>query len=374
MSVRTAPRDAERGTEVRSWAITGGHGFLGWHTRVLARALGLPEPVVLERADLVDPDRLSALLTGTDLVVHVAGVNRGDPTEVAAGNMTLGSWLAAGVERVSGPPPNVVYANSIQAGNGTPYGDAKAFAAATLARTATRVGAEFTDVRLPNLFGEHGQPYYNSVVATFCRVFAEGGQPSVDEDRKLELLHATDAAHLLLRDPSTVDGRRLSVSELAERIGRFAAVYAGGEMPVLTDRFDVRLFNTFRSHLPVASRPLPRHTDARGELVETVKSHGGPGQSFCSSTVPGATRGQHYHLAKIERFMVVRGDAEIRLRRVLHDEVVTLRVSGAEPVAVDMPAMWAHSITNVGTSELITLFWANEVFDPARPDTYRELV
>ncbi|GIJ51678.1 epimerase [Virgisporangium aliadipatigenens] len=359
---------------MNGWAITGGSGFLGWHTRVLARALGWPEPVVLQRADLVDPDRLAALLTGVDLVVHVAGVNRGDPTEVAAGNMTLGSWLAAGIERVPGPPPDVVYANSVQADNGTPYGDAKAFAAATLAKTTTRIGAGFRDVRLPNLFGEHGKPFYNSVVATFCRVYAEGGQPSVGEDRKLELLHATDAASLLLGTSSTVESRRMHVGELAERIGRFAAVYAGGEMPVLLDRFDVRLFNTFRSHLPVVPRPLPTHADARGELVETVKAHGGPGQSFCSSTVPGATRGQHYHLHKIERFVVVSGEAEIRLRRVLHDDVVTLRVSGREPVAVDMPALWAHSITNVGGADLITLFWANEVFDPARPDTYREIV
>ena len=108
--------------------------------------------------------------------------------------------------------------------------------------------------------------------------------------------------------------------------------------------------------------------------MEAVKAHGGAGQTFFSTTRPGVTRGQHFHLAKVERFVVVRGEAEIALRRVLHDDVVRFRVSGRDPVVVDMPTMWAHSITNVGSDELLTLFWANEVFDPARPDTYAETV
>jgi UDP-2-acetamido-2,6-beta-L-arabino-hexul-4-ose reductase len=118
----------------------------------------------------------------------------------------------------------------------------------------------------------------------------------------------------------------------------------------------------------------PRHSDVRGDLVEAVKVHGGGGQIFLSTTRPGVTRGQHYHLAKAERFLVLRGEAEIRVRRLLHDDVTTFRVSGDRPVFVDMPAMWAHDITNVGHGELLTLFWSNELFDPGRPDTYPEKV
>lgn len=359
-----------------SIALTGADGFLGWHLRVLARALGLPAPIVIGRDDLASPDRLAGLISGVDRVVHVAGVNRGEPSEVAADNVTLAHRLAAGIRACLTPPKQVVFANSIQAGNGTPYGDGKATAAVLLAETTRWSGSAFDDVLLPNLFGEHGRPSYNSVIATFCRVLADGDEPRVDSDRELELLHATDAAALLLGTASA-DQRptvRWTVRELADQLGRFASVYRTAEIPELADRFDVRLFNTYRSHLAPAAVPLTRHADARGSLVEAVKVHGGGGQTFCSSTVPGVTRGQHFHLAKVERFVVVRGEAEICLRRVLHDDVVRFRVSGGEPAVVDMPTMCAHNITNVGDGELITLFWANDLYDAANPDTYPEAV
>jgi UDP-2-acetamido-2,6-beta-L-arabino-hexul-4-ose reductase len=354
--------------------ITGATGFLGWHVRVLARALSLPDPVLVSRADLRDADRLAALLSGADRVLHLAGVNRGEPD---AGNRELADLLAAGLRRCPTPPKTVVFADSIQAGNGTPYGDGKAAAAMTLNEATRWSGSRFVDVLLPNLFGEHGRSHYNSVVATFCRVLADGGVPQIDHDRTIDLLHATDAAALLLEvDTPGAGPVRRSVSDLRDQLREIAQRYGTGEIPVLTSRFDVRLFNTYRSHQFPADTPyeLPRHTDARGELIEAVKVHGGAGQTFVSRTKPGVTRGQHFHLAKVERFLVLRGEAEIRVRRLLHDDVLSFRVSGESPAFVDMPAMWAHSITNVGQSELLTLFWTNEVFDPRHPDTYPEQV
>jgi UDP-2-acetamido-2,6-beta-L-arabino-hexul-4-ose reductase len=349
--------------------VTGADGFLGWHTRVLAHARGLTPVVAAGRGDGLEA------VDGADRVVHLAGVNRGEPAEVIAGNLGAAEALAAAIGRAATPPRTVVYANSAQAGNGTPYGDAKAAAGDLLADAAAKAGAEFVDVRLPNVFGEHGRPFYNSVVATFCRLLATGGAPEVQEDRALDLLHVTDAASLLLGTaPAAPRAFRSTVSALAARLGRFAEVYRTGEIPALDGRDDVRLFNTYRAQCFPAHYPMrpARHADARGELVEAVKVHGGGGQSFVSSTVPGITRGQHYHLAKVERFLVLRGEAEISLRRLLHDDVVTFRVSGDEPAIVDMPTMWAHNITNVGSGELLTLFWANDLFDPANPDTYLE--
>jgi UDP-2-acetamido-2,6-beta-L-arabino-hexul-4-ose reductase len=357
-----------------SLALTGADGFLGWHLRVLARTLGLPAPTVIGRDALTTPDKLAGLLNGVDRVIHVAGVNRGDPDEVATGNVALARHLAAGLRACQTPPKRVVFANSVQAGNGTPYGDGKAAAAVLLAETTRWFGSAFDDILLPNLFGEHGRPHYNSVIATFCRILADGGTPHVDADRELDLLHVTDAAAALLGVPSPRVPVRRTVRQLAGQLGRFATTYRTGDIPDLGDRFDVRLFNTYRSHLDPGPVPLTRHADARGGLVEAVKVHGGGGQTFCSSTVPGVTRGEHFHLAKVERFVVVRGEAEICLRRVLHDEVLRFRVSGDEPVVVDMPTMWAHNITNVGDGELTTLFWTNDLFNPADPDTYPEPV
>jgi UDP-2-acetamido-2,6-beta-L-arabino-hexul-4-ose reductase len=350
--------------------ITGAGGFLGWHLRVLARSLSLPTPVLVDRTDLDNP----RLLDGAERVVHLAGINRGDPERVSRGNVEIAETLIRGLSRCATPPKTVVFANSTQAGNGTPYGDGKAAAAALLSEATRWSGSRFVDVRLPNVFGEHGRPHYNSVVATFCRLLADGGTPRVDEDRSLDLLHATDAAARLLEMPDAVGTARRSVCDLAETLTGYARQYRAGEIPALTDAFSVRLFNTYRSHCPVDDIPLPRHSDARGDLVEAVKAHGGGGQSFVSTTVPGVTRGDHFHLSKVERFVVLRGTAEICLRRVHHHQLTRILVHGEDPAVVDMPTMWAHSITNVGDDELLTLFWANEVFDPGNPDTYREPV
>lgn len=334
--------------------LTGASGFLGWHVRVLARALGLDDPVPVPRAELGNP----AYFEGAERVVHLAGV-------MGPGNRAIAERLAGALRQCATPPGTVVFASSAQAGNGTPYGEGKAAAEAVL--------DDFSEnIRLPNLFGEHGRPHYNSVVATFCHELATGGDPRVHDDRELELLHATDAAALLLGHAAPSPAR-CTVGELLDRTRRMKDTYATGEIPQLPDRFDVRLFNTYRSHLPPGPRPLPRHVDDRGDLVEAVRAHTG-GQAFVSTTRPGVTRGRHFHLAKVERFLVLRGTAEIRIRRLLHGEVTTFRVTGERPEYVDMPAMWAHEITNVGDSELLTLFWSNELFDAGRPDTYPERV
>ncbi|MEU4336225.1 NAD-dependent epimerase/dehydratase family protein [Micromonospora lupini] len=359
-------------------AVTGAGGFLGWHVRVLLHALGWPEPTVLTRTDLADPAVVARRIAGVDRVLHLAGVNRGEPADVAAGNVQLAAQLANGLRACPEPPAGVVFANSVQAGNGTPYGDAKATAAGILAET----GVALDDVLLPNLYGEHGRPWYNSAVATFCRVLAEGGRPEVHADREMDLVHVTDAAARLAGvaaggswDPA-LPALRIGVSDLADQLTSYAGIYRTGEIPPLRDRHDVRLFNTYRSHCFPAHYPLalPSRADARGALVETVKTHGGAGQTFCSTTLPGITRGEHFHLAKVERFVVLRGTAEISLRRVGDTDVVRFPVSGDEPVVIDMPTMWAHNITNTGPDELLTLFWTNELFDPQRPDTWPEPV
>ena len=140
--------------------------------------------------------------------------------------------------------------------------------------------------------------------------------------------------------------------------------------------FDRDLFNTYRSYTFPAQAPLDltRHADARGSFFEIIRSHGGPGQSSFSTTVPGVTRGDHFHRRKIERFTVLQGRARISLRRLYSEEVVSFEVSGEAPRAVDMPTMWAHNITNIGDDVLYTSFWTNDIFDPAHPDTIAEAV
>jgi len=358
--------------------ITGAGGFLGWHLRCRLRALGTHRVEAVDRAAFAD---LASVLPGADAVIHVAGVNRArDDREVTDGNVNLARALRDAV-RASGARPRIAYANSTQRGNGTPYGDSKATASQILADVAREIGSPYVDAVLPNLFGEHGRPHYNSFVATFCRLVLDGEGPAVI-DRDVELLHVQDAAAALadgLDGAGRVErpsGEVTSVSAVLEMLEELDAVYSGGDVPRLDSRFRTQLFNTYRAAAfeRRAAIPLVQHSDARGALVETSRVHGGGGQSFVSTTAPSARRGEHFHLEKVERFVVVKGRARIRLRRLFTDDVVELVVDGANPVAVDMPTMWAHDLTNIGDEELMTYFWTNTLFDPADPDTFAEPV
>ncbi len=354
-------------------AVTGADGFLGWHLCVRAKALR-PD---LEVVPVVRSDwpRLSELLRGVDAVVHVAGVNRDTDEAVRHGNVALAEDVVAAVDGA----PRIVYANSVQVGNGSPYALGKEGAADVLGEACTRWGTSFTDVRLPNLFGEHGRSAYNSFVATFAAAAVAGETPSI-ADRPIGLLHAQAAAEALLEGLSGAgvvepEPHLTSVGEVWDCFEEFRSVYRGADVPDVTDPFRLDLFNTYRAALFPLGYPLaltPR-SDQRGRLVESVRSHGAGGQVFVSTTNAGFTRGEHFHLRKIERFVVLAGRAEIALRRELTDEVVSFVVSGDEPVAVDMPTMWTHSITALD-GEATTLFWTNELYDPDAPDTYWENV
>ena len=360
-------------------AVTGAGGFLGLHVRAAAQEAGV-EIVSITLGDGFDEAQAQRALDGASRLIHLAGVNRGTDEEVADGNSRFAAQLASLVDHSEHPPAEVVFANSIQAGNGSVYGTAKGAAAGVLAHSAERAGAKFTDVLLPNLFGEYGRPFYNSVVATFSHLIARGEQPQIQQDKELRLLHAQNAADVLLGNVAVTQMDSLceheTVTGLKELLEEFAAYYARGEFPDVSTPFSRDLFNTFRSYTFPDSTPVPitRHADQRGSFFEIVRSRGGTGQTSFSTTAPGITRGDHFHRRKVERFTVLAGEAEISLRRLFDDQVFTYRVTGTEPKSVDMPTLYAHNIRNVGTETLYTAFWTNDIFDPANPDTIPETV
>lgn len=356
-------------------AITGADGFLGWHLRIRLAALRPDDSVAAIGLD--DWPRLAELVAGADVVLHLAGINRAADAELEDGNVSLAREVAAAAA-ASGSVKRVVYANSVQAGNGTPYGNGKLAAAELLTSTLAEHGISVVDVRLPNLFGEHGRPNYNSFVATFVDKVIAGESPEI-QDRPISLLHAQGAAQALLDaaagDPGVVfpAGHQTSVVEVWNLLQGFHRLYVpSGDLPDLAEPFTRDLFNTYRAalfpaHYPVRLQP---RSDDRGRLVETVRCHGSGGQTFVSTTHPGITRGEHYHLHKVERFVVLDGSAEIALRKMFTDEVVAFSVTGDEPVAVDMPVGWTHNITATGDRTITTQFWTDSLFDPEAPDTY----
>lgn len=361
------------------FAVTGGRGFLGWHLRAGLRESGTAVDMI-PVGEAFELDTATAAVDGAARVIHIAGVNRGSDEEVAEGNIRFAEQLVTALRAATTPPPVVVFANSTQSTNGSVYGEAKARSAELLAAASSDIGAEFIDVRLPNLFGEHGRPFYNAVTATFSHLVAAGESPTVENDKELTLLHAQNAVDLLTGAAPLASLGTLqcveTVSGLLGRLQDYSALYRRGDIPSTIDAFDRDLFNTYRSYTFPAQSPigLTRHADARGSFFEIIRSHGGAGQSSFSTTVPGVTRGDHFHRRKIERFTVLQGRARISLRRLYSEEVVSFEVSGDAPGAVDMPTMWAHNITNIGDDVLYTSFWTNDIFDPDNPDTIAEAV
>jgi len=365
--------------------VTGAKGLLGWHAAARLHAANCAarfrkesEPcdiVLLDRQAFGTDATLAEAVDGADAVLHFAGVNRGDDAETA--NPAIATRLVETC-RAAGAAPHIVYANSLHAKGDTPYGKSKANAGNILAS----LGGGYTDVVLPHIFGEEARPHYNNVTATLIDNILKGDEPSINPDGVVSLLHAGEAAQIMIdaaiaRQNGTLepDSRRIGVPDLYEILRGFHASYEANIYPGFADDFEVALFNSYRgaTYPHGWPRPLKLNTDPRGTLFEAVKGGGG-GQTFLSTTHPGITRGDHFHLKKVERFLVIEGDAVIRIRRVLSDEVHEFRVSGAQPAPVDMPTLYTHSIENVGETPVTTLFWTHDLFDPENPDTFADKV
>ncbi len=367
--------------------VTGARGLIGWHASARLHAENCAaafkgdqrpyELVQLGRVELNDPDKLRAALQGADAVLHFAGVNRGSDEEVEQGNISIAETLAQGCNTAQ-VSPNIVYANSTHAGRDNPYGRSKQAAAEIL----SAVAGNFTNLILPHIFGECARPFYNNVTATLITQLIAGEAPTVNPDGRVSLLHAGAAAQLAIdaalagkseeMRPAGVD---ISIPDLLDLLQGFHASYQANVYPDLNDPFHLELFNCYRAATYPSGwpRPLKLNSDARGVLFEAVKGGGG-GQTFLSTTELGVTRGDHFHLEKVERFLVVQGDAIIRIRKVLSDDVWEYKVSGDAPAPVDMPTLHTHSIENVGEGPLLTLFWTHDLFDPNAPDTFADKV
>ncbi len=363
--------------------ITGADGMLGWHLR--CALVGHPHIQVrlATRQTFSSAESLQDFCAGLDVLVHFAGMNRGKEDEIFHTNLELGEQVLAACTR-AGAKPQLFFSNSTHSGRDTAYGRSKARLAEMFHQWAQKEGAVFHNLILPHVFGEGGKPFYNSVVHTFCHQLVVGESPQIQQDGDLELLHAGAVADLIVERLSNkcvtedlqVRGRACKVSQLLETLQGFHRLYCEQQVfPDLNEDLHLDLFNVLRSylfpqHYPVALRT---YVDNRGSLFEAVKGHQG-GQCFVSTTRPGITRGNHFHRRKVERFLVVQGEAVIRIRKLFRQETLEFFVDGSTPVFLDMPTLHTHSIRNVGSSDLLTLFWAHEIYNPEIPDTIWEQV
>lgn len=364
----------------RTVVVTGARGFIG---RNLLEALNRrPQLDVLVVDKESPPSSLARALRRADVVFHLAGVNRPERVEeYEEDNHLLTRKLAAILEE-DGRTALVVFSSSVQAGQDNPYGKSKLRAEEALRGWSERTGAPVGIFRLKSVFGKWCRPAYNSVVATFCYNVARGLPITIsDSARKTDLVYIDDVVSAFMdcldRPPQGVEYRdvlpsfSVALSDLARQVEAFRDSRSSGILPDLGDPFTSRLFATYSSYLVESelSYPLRISSDTRGDLAELLKqAHFG--QVFVSRTRPGVTRGNHVHDRTVEKYIVIEGEAAVRLRRIDRDEITEYRLSGRDLKVVDIPPGYTHSLENIGKTELITLFWASEVFDPDVPDSH----
>ncbi|SEU05696.1 UDP-2-acetamido-2,6-beta-L-arabino-hexul-4-ose reductase [Draconibacterium orientale] len=372
--------------------ITGQAGFVGTH---LYNTLGL-YPDKYERIPFEDDffkseESLQQFVKQCDAIVHLAAMNRHkDPEVIYQTNIKLVNQLIEACEATQSAP-HILFSSSTQEERDNLYGKSKQEGRELLEKWAENNNARFTGLVIPNVFGPFGQPYYNSVVATFCHQLTHNENPTIQTDGEINLIYVaelvaeitgqierpvTDAQSPVTKYfvPNT---SQIKVSALLDKLSEFKKNYfEKGIIPNLDEPFERNLFNTFLcyiDHKNFFPFKLKLNTDDRGSFIETVKLNSG-GQVSFSTTVPGITRGNHFHTRKAERFAVIKGKAKIELRKIGTGEVYTFELDGSQPSFVDMPIWFTHNITNIGEEELYTIFWINEHYNPEDGDTYFEEV
>ncbi|NVN94324.1 MAG: SDR family oxidoreductase [Bacteroidetes bacterium] len=367
--------------------ITGQTGFVGTH---LFNTLGLyPERFIrisFEDQYFQNGTTLQEFVQQCDVIIHLAAMNRhNDPEVIYQTNTGLVKQLIEACETTHSTP-HILFSSSTQEERDNLYGKSKKEGRLLLEQWAARNHAKFTGLVIPNVFGSFGNPYYNSVIATFCHQLTHNETPKIEIDGEIKLIYVgelvSEIIHLISveQPPITIfipHTSTIKVSELLQKLSDIKTNYfEKGEIPSLQDNFDRNLFITFLCYIDHSNFfpfLLKKNTDNRGSFVETIKLNSG-GQISFSTTAADITRGNHFHIRKAERFAVIKGKALIELRRIGTDEVLSFELDGENPSFVDMPIWFTHNIKNIGDEEVYTIFWINEHFDTHDPDTYFEKV
>lgn len=373
--------------------VTGAKGFIG---RNLCSELnnikyGRVKTYDIDNKDMeiyeYDLDSPSELLDQycqkTDFIFHLAGVNRPvDSSEYMTGNYGFTSVLLDTLKKHNNKCP-IMLSSSIQAELANDYGKSKKAGEELLIAYSKETDANVLIYRFPNIFGKWCKPNYNSVVATFCYNIANDLPIQINDRNTVINLNYIDdvVAELIaaLQGNANKEGDfcrvsilySKSVGEIADLIYSFKAMQENGVIPDMADLFVKKLHATYTSYMPLdkLKYPLFMNVDSRGSFSEFIRSTG-MGQISVNITKPNIIKGNHWHHTKIEKFLVVSGKGIIRFKRYNSDEIVEYTVSGDKLEVLDIPAGCSHNIENIGDTDLVTIMWANEIFDSEHPETY----
>lgn len=361
--------------------VTGAKGFVGKNLIAELQNRGYNE--ILEITRESEPTLLEEYARDCEFVFHLAGVNRPeDEAEFVEGNVEFTSYLLELLKKHNNRAP-ILLTSSIQAEKDNPYGRSKKSGEELLFTYSKEMSIPVYVYRLPNLFGKWSKPNYNSVVATFCHNIARGLEINInDPNAELQLCYIDDVVSEfigVLDGKATKQGNffivptsyQINLKKLAYLLKSFNGSRKDLNVPNMGDEFTKKLYSTYLSFLPEDrfSYNLTMHSDDRGSFTEFLRSPD-RGQVSINVSKPEIAKGNHWHHTKNEKFLVVSGEGLIRFRNIESEEIIEYRVSGKKLVVVDIPVGYTHSIVNVGTEDLVTVMWANECFDPEKPDTY----
>lgn len=364
--------------------VTGANGFIGKNLCAHLKRDESIELLCLNRGNT--DNELRNKVEQADFIFHLAGVNR--PKEVSEfdkGNRGLTEKIVDILRNASKQTP-VLLTSSTQAELDNPYGKSKLAAENIIFDLSKNGGGRVYIYRLPGVFGKWCKPNYNSVIATFCYNICHNIDVTINESAPpIRLVYIDDVIKVFLdclanevkptKDSYYTVGKEFSITlpELERKLQSFRDSRHSLLMPSFESEFDRNLYATYTSYFDEddIGYELEKRTDDRGWLAEFIKSQQF-GQIYISQTNPGFTRGIHWHDTKIEKFLVIGGVAEIKMRDLYSDNASTLKVSGDKLEVMEMPAGRVHSIKNIGDDKMYLLIWSQQVFDPEKPDTYWE--
>lgn len=361
--------------------VTGAKGFIG---KNLITELKNRKYTDIFEFDLdTDPILLNKFCKESDFVFHLAGVNRPkDQSEFMEGNFGFTSILLDLLRKYKNICP-IMLSSSIQAELDNPYGNSKKSGEKLLINYGKETGAKALIYRFPNVFGKWCRPNYNSVVATFCHNIANDLPITVnDPSVVMNLVYIDDVVNELINALEGKENRKvefcevsvvhsITLGEIADLIYSFKKSRGERSIPDMSDELTKKLYSTYLSYLPKEkfSYELMMNIDSRGSFTEFIKTHD-RGQISVNISKPGITKGNHWHHSKNEKFLVVSGKGVIRFRKIDSDEIIKYFVSGDKMEVVDIPTGYTHSIENIGDTDMVTIMWATEIFEPEKPDTY----
>lgn len=363
--------------------VTGSAGFVG---KNLIAWLRLREDVTLTTFDIEDDySVLKEGLNKVDFVFHLAGVNRPlNDEEFSTGNAGLTEEIV-GILQKQSRMVSIVLCSSTQAALDNQYGVSKRQAEEAVFTYGKETGSPVFVYRLPNLFGKWCRPNYNSAVATFCHNLANDLPIQLnDPNVTMTLAYIDDVVSSFI---ASLDGNAvvregfalvepvhtIKLGAIVDLLQGFRSSRLDLSLPDMSDPLTKKLYSTYLSYLPTDqfSYPLKMKVDERGSFTEFIKTPD-RGQVSVNVAKPGITKGNHWHNTKNEKFLVVSGQGVIRFRKIGSDEIVEYTVSGDKLEVVDIPTGYTHNISNTGNSDLVTVMWVTEAFDPENPDTIFE--